>query len=139
MADTPLTSFVDTDEFLRRVLLPDHVKNNVLGWRAFKDNDPKMSWTYRAQALQSRAEIDEYQAYYSARAGRNLRAILQFTFLGLTKILAPPLVPEADPDASDERYGHLHYSTSAPADKDHMKRLAKLVNDADNASILAQY
>jgi hypothetical protein len=139
MVDPALKPFVDKDEFLRRVLFKDHIKREQVHWRAFKDNDPRMSLTYRNGSLQSAASIDEYHAYFSNQVGETLPAILRFTFYGLTKRIDPPMVPSWDPAPDDPKYGHLHCSTEAPREKPHMKLLAKLVNDGQHASIAARY
>lgn len=139
MAEPALTRFADNDEFLRRVRLPDHIKNGMLQWRAFKDNDPRMSFTFRDEDLQTDIGLDAYHAYFSEQVGVPLPAILRFTFHGLTRCVDPPLQPRHDPDPSDQRYGRLHCSTEAPHDKAHRELLAKLVNDGMYAGIARRY
>ena len=65
MAGPKLTHFVDTDQFLRRVRFPDHFKRDMLFWRAFKDKDVRMSWTYRDARLMNDDGLDAYHAYFS--------------------------------------------------------------------------
>ena len=146
MAEPALMRFTDNHEFLRRVLFDSHVKRDVLHWRAFKDKDVRMSWTFRDESLQSDTAIDEYRAYFSQLideslklVGASLPAILRFTFYGLTRCIDPPLEPRHDPDPDDSKYGHLHCSTEAPHDKAHMELLAKLVNDGQFAGIARRY
>jgi len=139
MAEPVLSSFSDTDEFLRRVRYHDHFRHNLLHWKAFKDPDPKMSWTFRAEALRTTAAIDEYHRYWSERVGESLPAILRFTFYGLTKCIDPPLEPRHVPDPDDATYGHLHCSTERPRDKAHMELLQKLVNDGIHAGVAKRY
>ena len=139
MAEPNLTHFVDTDQFLRRVLFDDHFKRDVLLWRAFKDKDVQMSWTYRDACLINEDGLDAYHAYFSERAGTNLAAILWFSFFGLTNCIDPPLEPRHDPDPDDDEYGHLHCATDAPRDKAHMELLAKLVLDGEHAGIARRY
>lgn len=138
MAQAPLTTFAPQDEFLRRVRLRDHVKKGLVHWRAFKDNDIRMSWTYRDETLKSDQGIDAYHEYFSELVGEPLPAILTFSCLGLGSI-QPPLLPMHDPDPEDRKYGHLHCSTDSPRDKPHREMLAKLVNDGVHARILRLY
>ena len=141
MAELALMRFADKDEFLRRLRFKDHIKGDrdEVRWKAFKDNDPRMSLTYRDEKLQSDAGIDEYHAYYSKLVGETLPAILRFTFFGLARCIDPPLKPEYDPVPNDLKYGHLHCSTEAPHDKCHMQVLAKLVNDGVHAGVARRY
>ena len=98
-----------------------------------------MSWTWRKDELLTDKGVDEYHRYWSDRVGESLPAILWFTYNGLTQRIDPPLNPEHDPTQDDERYGHLHCSTESPRDSDHMKLLAKLVNDGEYAGIARKY
>ena len=139
MAEPKLTYFDDTDQFLRRVGFHDHFKRDVLLWKAFKDKDVQMSWTYRDARLMNDDGLDAYHAYFSERAAINLSAILWFAFFGLTKRIDPPLEPRPEPDPDDLEYGDLHCSTGAPRDKAHMELLAKLVNDGEYAGIARRY
>ncbi len=139
MAEPVVMRFAARDEFLRRVMFYDHFKRGLLYWRAFKDKDPRLSWTFRDEELRTDVGLDEYHAYFSERVGEKLPAILRFTFHGLTKCIDPPLEPQHDRDDSDAKYGHLHCSTPAARDKDHMERLAKLVNDGEHAGIARRY
>ena len=141
MAEPALTPFVGHDEFLRRVRLRDHIKDKtgLVHWRAFKDNDPRLSLTFRDEELHTDAGLDAYHKYFSDSVGEILPAILRFTFYGLTQRINPPLEPRLDPDHEDPKYGHLHCSTNSPRDKGHMQLLAKLVNDGEHASIARRY
>ncbi len=131
--------FADNDEFLRRVRFEDHLKRDVLHWRAFKDNDVRMSWTIRDDSLKSDSGLNAYHAYYSELLGETLPAILWFSFFGLTRHLDPPLEPQLDPDPDDPEFGRLHCSTEPPRDKVHMQDLAKIVNDGKHAGIARRY
>jgi hypothetical protein len=135
MAEGGLRPFVGEDQFLRRVLLPDHLKRGIVRWRTFKDKDPRLSLTFRDEALCTDAGLDAYHHYFSESAGAVLPGILWFSFLGLTQRIAPALEPSHDPDSADPVYGHLHCSTERPRDKPHMELLAKLVNDGEYAGI----
>jgi len=136
MAESKLMRFEENAEFLRRVMLPDHFKHDLLLWRAFKDRDVRMSLTHRDDTLQKDEDIDAYHEYFSERARVVLAAILWLSFIGLTRRVEPPLEPQLDPDDTDLVYGHLHCSTRAPHDKAHMQILAKLVNDGEYAGVL---
>jgi hypothetical protein len=139
MAEPALMLFADKDEFLRRVDWHSRFKRDVLLWKAFNDQHPRMSWTFRNGTLKSDAALDAYHAYFSERFGESLPAILWFTFHGLTRRIVPPLEPQLDPDSDDPMYGHLHCSTDALRDKEHRERLAKLVNDGVHAGIARRY
>jgi len=139
MAEPALKPFADKDEFLRRVRFEDHIKRDLVLWKAFKDKDPRMSLTYRDQSLQSLIAIDEYHAYFSGLVRETLPAILLFSFYGLIKCINPPLEPIRDPAPDDPKYGHLHCSSDAPRDRTHMDALAKLVNDGVHAGIARRY
>jgi len=141
MAEPALMRFAEIDEFLRRVRYYDHIKldRDEIRWNTFKDRDARMSLTYRDGTLQNDAAINEYHAYFSKLVGETLPAILRFTFYGLTRCIDPPLEPRHDPAPNDPKYGHLHCSTEAPRDKEHMQRLAKLVNDGVHAGVARRY
>ena len=139
MAEPGLMRFADRDEFLRRVSYEDHFKRDLLLWKAFKDKDLWMSWTFRDGTLQADDSLDLYHAYFCERFGQNIPAILRFTFHGLTKCIEPPLEPRHSPDPDDATYGHLHCTTERPHDKPHMQLLAKLVNDGEYAGIARRY
>lgn len=140
MAEPVLMRFVDQDQFLRRVFQSDHFnKKGLVHWRVFKDKDPRLSLTFRDSTLKTEAGLDAYHEYCSERAGKTLPGILWFSFLGLTQRIDPPLEPQHNPDASDEKYGGLHCSTDAPRDNTHMELLAKLVNDNEHAGIAGRY
>ncbi len=140
MAKPALRPFVNEDQFLRRVRFPDHIKKDgMLRWKAFKDKDPRMSFTFRDQALKTDVALDAYHNYFSETVGEVLPAILWFGFFGLTQRIQPPLEPRHDPDRTDPIYGHLHCSTERPHGKPHMQLLAKLVNDGDHAGIARRY
>ena len=140
MADPALMQFVDRDQFLRRVFQKDHIKKNgFLYWRAFKDNDPRLSLTFCNSALRTAAGLDAYHEYFSELVGKILPAILWISFVGLTRRLDPSLEPRHDPVDEEPIYGHLHCSTDAPRDKAHMELLAKLVNDGEHAGIALRY
>lgn len=139
MAESVLKQFNQSDEFLRRVRFHDHFKRNLLWWRAFKDNDPQMSLTFRDETLRTEARLDAYLSYFCERVGKRLAAILWFTLRGLTIEISPPLEPRHLPDAEDSVYGHLHCSCDAPRDKSHMELLAKLVNDGVHAGVALRY
>lgn len=112
MAEPALRPFVDEDQFLRRVRLVDHIKRNgLVHWRAFKDNDSRMSFTFRSQALMTDEGLDAYHNYFSESVEEVLPGILWFAFFGLTRCIEPPLEPRHDPDRTDPIYGHLHCST----------------------------
>ena len=141
MAEPALMPFVDNDEFLRRVRLPDHIKDKtgLVHWRAFKDNDPRMSLTFRDEELRTDVGLDAYHKYFSDSIGQILPAILWFTFYGLTRGIDPPMEPRLDPDPDDAKYGRLHCSTNCPRDRVHMQLIAKLVNDGEHAGIARRY
>ena len=139
MVEPALREFVDEDEFLRRVRYPDHFKRGVLLWRAFKKEGAQMSWTLRNDDLRTDVGLDAYHAHFSELVGEKLPAILWFSFYGLTRGIDPPLEPKHDNDPDDLKYGHLHCSTSAPHDREHMEVLAKLVNDGKHAGIAGRY
>lgn len=139
MASPTLTCFDDQDEFLRRVGFESNFKRDVLRWKAFKEQDPRMSWTFRNNVLFDDKELDAYHGYFSERFGQPLAAVLRFTFFGLTRVIDPPLEPRADHDPTDAVYGHLHCSTDQPRDQAHMERLAKLVMDGVYAGIAKRY
>jgi hypothetical protein len=133
MADPPsLTPFQASDRFLRRVGLPDHMKRRIVHWRAFKEKDPTLSFTFQDESLRGEASLDRYQNHFSEHLGGNLPGVVWLSFEGLTSRVNPPLVPRQDPNIdSDPVYGHLHCVTDAPRDKEQMQLLAKLVNDDD--------
>lgn len=135
MAECTLKRFEPNDEFLRRVRLKDHIKKGLVRWRAFKDGDPRMSFTFRDQKLHTEEGLKEYHAYCSEKARVTLPAILWFSFRGLVMEIEPPLEPEHDPVKDDPVYGHLHCSTEAPHDRVHRDLMAKLVNDNVYAGI----
>ncbi len=139
MAEPVLMRFADNDEFLRRVRFEDHLKRDLLLWRAFKDKADRMSWTFRDDRLKTDSGLNAYHAYYSKLLGETLPAILWFSFFGLTQRLEPPLEPQHDPDPSDPEFGHLHCSTEAPRDRPHMELMAKFVNDGEHAGIARRY
>jgi len=135
MAKPALMRFVEKDEFLRRVRLKDHIKKNgLVHWRAFKDNDPRMSLTFRDEGLKTDVGLDAYHTYFSELIGEALPAILKFTFYGLTKCIDPPLEPRHDPVDADPVYGHIHCTTEMP-NRTQMELLQKLVNDGVHAGI----
>ncbi|MGD2110376.1 MAG: hypothetical protein PVI86_13425 [Phycisphaerae bacterium] len=140
MAESALKAFVDEDQFLRRVRFYDHLKHNLVHWRAFKDNDPQFSLTFRDESLRSEEGLDAYHEYFSRGVGETLPAILWFAFFGLTRCIEPPLEPQHAPDRiTDPVYGHLHCLTERPHGKPHMQVLAKLVNDGNHAGIAKRY
>ncbi len=144
MADQPLlTPFQPSDRFLRRVGFSDHItRGGMLIWKAFKERDPTLSFTFQDETLRSDANLDRYQAYYSRSEffNGNLPGIVWLSFEGLSLRVAPPLVPRQDPNIEeDPTYGHLHCVTDAPRDKAHMQILAKLVNDAEFGGILREF
>jgi hypothetical protein len=139
MAQPALTPFADQDEFLRRVSFDDHFKHDLLLWKAFKERDARMSWTFRDDDLRTIGGLDAYHSYFSEGFGQPLAAILRFTFYGLTQCIDPPMEPRLNPDPHDPKYGHLHCSTNCPRDKAHMELLAKLVHDGEHAGIARRY
>lgn len=145
MVEPALTHFAEQDEFLRRVgydnhiRFDNHIKRDVIRWRAFKVKEVRMSLTFRDKELHSDTGLDAYHEYFSRRFRTIIPAILWFSFYGLTRGIDPPLEPEHDPDPNDLTYGHLHCSTSAPHDRPHMEVLAKLVNDREHAGIVRHY
>ena len=138
MAETPgVNAFRDEDQFLRRIACPDHVKRLLLAWRAFKDRDPRLSFTLRDASLVTHDSLDEYRRYIADKyLGGTLPGICWLSFRGLVRELDPPLPPGHDPDPSDSVYGHLHCSTDSPKDKPHMEKMAKLVNDGEFGKLL---
>ncbi len=135
MADQPcLTPFQASDRFLRRVGFSDHMKRRIVHWKAFKEKDPTLSFTFQDESLSSETSLDQYQTYYSRSEffGGNLPGIVWLSFEGLFSRVSPPLVPRQDPNIEeDPAYGHLHCVTDAPRDREQMQILAKLVNDDD--------
>ena len=126
MAEPALTPFAHQDEFLRRVSYDDlfRRKRDVLMWKAFRERDARMSWTFRDDDLRTRDGLDAYHCYFSEKFGQPLAAILWFTFYGLTQRIDPPMEPRPDPDPEDPKYGRLHCSTNRPRDQDQMELLA---------------
>lgn len=141
MADhPPLTPFQASDRFLRRVGLPDHMKHRVVHWRAFKEKDPTLSFTFQDESLRSAASLGRYQSHFSKHLGGNLPGIVWLSFEGLSSRVSPPLVPRQDPNIElDPVYGHLHCVTDVPRDKEQMQILAKLVNDDEFGGILREF
>ncbi len=143
MADPPsLTPFQASDRFLRRVGYADHLRNRVLFWRAFKERESTLSFTFQDESLRNETSLDQYQTYYSRSTffGGNLPGIVWLSFEGLFSRVSPPLVPRQDPNIEeDPAYGHLHCVTDAPRDKAQMQILAKLVNDNEFGGILREF
>lgn len=141
MADPELTEFADDDQFLRRVRFSSNFnKRGLLRWQTFKIKDAPMSWTFRDPTLATDEGVDEYHAYFSKIVEQKLPAVLWFSFFGLVERLNPPLIPKHDPAPEDDpKYGHLHCSTDVPRDEDHMRLMAKLVNQHLHAGIVRSY
>lgn len=138
MAARPLLrSFEDEDRFLRRVAYPDHIRRGLVHWRAFRETGPSLSLTLQTGELRTEPGLELYQSRFRFQSG-DLPGICWLSFLGLTKLVAPPLEPHWDSDETDPHYGHLHCCT-APPTKPQAERLAKLVNDDEYGGLLRDF
>jgi hypothetical protein len=116
------------------------MKRGLVLWRAFKEKDPTLSFTFQDESLRDDAKLDRYQAHFARFLGGNLPGIVWLSFEGLSSKLSPPLVPRREPNKeADPIYGHLHCVTDAPRKKEHMELLAKLVNDREFGGVLREF
>ena len=109
-------------------------------WRAFKEKEPTLSFTFQDEVLRTPAGLGAYQAHFSKLIGGTRPGIVWLSYEGLTTRLSPQLVPRHAPDTeSDPVYGHLHCVTDAPHEKAQMELLAKLVNDGQFGGVLREF
>lgn len=141
MVEAPgVDAFRDDDRFLRRIRFPDHIKRGLIQWRAFKDKDARLSFTFQDESLSCDSGLDAYRRYVGDRyLSGDLPGICWLSFHGLVARLEPPLEPRHNPDPTDEVYGHLHCSTDQPRDRAHMDLMAKLVHDGEHGGLLRDY
>jgi hypothetical protein len=141
MVEAPrVGAFRDGDRFLRRIRLPDHIRRGLVYWRGFKDKGSRLSFTFQDESLSSDVGLDAYRRYVAEKyMSGDLPGICWLSYHGLVSRLDPALEPQHDPDSTDFVYGHLHCSTAQPRDKEHMEKMAKLVNDGDYGGLLRDY
>ena len=120
-----LGPFDPEDSFLRRVSTKAAIKDGTVGWRAFDDQHPTLSFTFQDDDLQTGPGMQTYQRDKALPSG-DLPGICKLTLYDLTESLRPPLPPRADRDPEDEKYGHLHCCTDCPVNDDHRRKMAKL-------------